>query len=210
MRSKSPPTIRHVIPNHYVYHAFFGAHLAPVLSGVLLQVGIEGCSGLEDILKRYVMHHHWPGWVAQALKGSVAKKWSGETRLAKALAWARTLQLVKDACEGKQIMLHLTPKGHQWVSRGLEEQYAGIYDVLRTSAGRKDVHSDHRRVFYSGLGAFTNLEPGDRAFLGEEVTVLTVEKANRPRLYWDAKPGDQEALRQSPDRALAVLKPGAF
>ena len=47
-------------------------------------------------------------------------------------------------------------------------------------------------------------------FLGEQVTVLKVEKGNRAPYYWDAKPEDQQALRNSLDQALAVLKPGVF
>ena len=69
------------------------------------------------------------GWLLEALK------WSDERRLNRALAWARTLKLVKDVIEGKQLQLHLTSKGHEWLSSGLDEQYTGIYDLLRTLAG---------------------------------------------------------------------------
>ena len=65
-------------------------------------------------------------WLLQTLK------WSDEGRLTQALAWARALQLVKEISEGKEIRLHLTPKGHRWLTSSLDEQYAGIYGLLRT------------------------------------------------------------------------------
>jgi hypothetical protein len=143
-------------------------------------------------------------WLLKALK------WSDEGRLSQALAWARALQLVKEVSEGKQLRLHLTSKGHQWLSSGLEEQYAGIYDLLTTSAARNDVYAPHFGLFFPGLDPFSNLGPGDMRFLGEHVTVLRVEKGKRPPYYWDAKLEDHQALRKHLDQALAVLKPGVF
>ena len=85
-------------------------------------------------------------WLLDALK------WSDEGRLNQALAWARTLKLVKDVSEGKQLQLHLTPKGYQWLSSGLDEQYTGIYDLLRTLPARNDFsHSPYPGLDFPGL-----------------------------------------------------------
>lgn len=139
-------------------------------------------------------------------------KWSDEGRLNQALAWARALELVKNVPEGKQLRLHLTPRGHRWLSSGLDEQYAGVYDLLTAPAARSDAYAPHLKPFYSGLDPFSNLGSGDTRFLGEAVTVLKVEaeEGKRSPYYWAAKPEDHQALRKSLDQALAVLKPGVF
>jgi soluble cytochrome b562 len=143
-------------------------------------------------------------WLLKALK------WSDDGRLNQALAWANALQLVKEVSEGKQHRLHLTSKGHQWLSSRLEVQYAGIYGLLTTFAARNDVYASHFGLFFSGLDPFSNLGPGDMRFLGEHVTVLRVENGKRPPYCWGAKPEDHQALRTYLDRTLAVLKPGVF
>jgi hypothetical protein len=143
-------------------------------------------------------------WLLQALK------WSDEGRLNQALAWARALGLVKEVSEGKQLRLHLTPKGHRWLSGGLDEQYAAVYGLLTSPAARHDLYEPHLRYFFAGLDPFSNLGPGDMRFLGEPVSVLKVEKGKRPPYYWDARPEDHEALRKAIDQALAALRPGVF
>jgi len=52
----------------------------------------------------------------------------------------------------------------------------------------------------------------DRRFLGEDVGVLRadVQKGVRGPFYWEAKPVDFQALRESLDQALATLKPGVY
>ncbi|HZW33187.1 MAG TPA: helicase-associated domain-containing protein, partial [Isosphaeraceae bacterium] len=143
-------------------------------------------------------------WLLNALK------WSDESRLSQALAWARALELVKEVAEGKQTRLHLTPKGHRWLASDLDEQYSRIYDRLRSPPARHDVYSPHHGLFLAGLDPFSNLGPGDMRFLGEHVTVLRAGKGTRSRYYFDAKPEDYQALRTHLDRALAQLKPGVF
>jgi hypothetical protein len=145
-----------------------------------------------------------PAWLLQALK------WSDEGRLTQALAWARALQLVKEVPEGKGIRLHLTAKGHRWLTSGLGEQYAGIYDLLRTFPTLNDLYSLEQRAFFSGPALFGDVGPGDMRFLGEPVAARTVEKGKRPARYWEAKPEDLQALRASLDQALAVLELGVF
>jgi len=334
----------------YVDYSFFSGPLTEVLWGVLRKVGIDGFVELEDALRRYVTHHHWPGWVARTLEEPLAQrildvvqaadgplplaelpgrikgsnpgevrlvvdelithlalvedvqpvtwelmvgflpavreemiraskprkrppllvcerpkevgpdgsmivndlravllevasepprlrqdaalfakeierfqaplepmapwllralKWSDEGRLNQGLAWAGTLQLVKDVVEGKEIRLHLTPKGQRWLSGGLEEQYTGIYEVLSSLAAR-NVHWEQLGSFFRGLNPFNNLEPSDLRFLGEDATVLRVEKGKYPAQYWEAKREDYQAVRKYLDQALAVLKPGVF
>lgn len=145
-----------------------------------------------------------PAWLMEALR------WSVEGRLNQAIAWARALELVRDVAEGKQLRLHLTPKGRRWLSSDLGGQYEGIYGLSRTLAARNDVYSPHRGLFYPGLDLFSNLGAGDMRFLGVHVTALKVVKGKRPPYYWDAKPEDYQALRKSLDRALAELKPGIY
>ena len=143
-------------------------------------------------------------WLLQALG------WSAEGRLNQALAWSRALGLVKEVSEGKQLRLHLTPKGHRWLSGGLDEQYAAVYGLLTTPAARHDMYAPHLRWFFAGVDPFSNLGPGDMRFLGEPVSVLKVEKGKRPPSYWEARPEDHEALRKALDQALTALKPGVF
>jgi hypothetical protein len=145
-----------------------------------------------------------PAWLLQALN------WSDAGRLTQALAWARALRLVKEIAEGKEIRLRLTPKGHRWLTSGLDEQYAGIYDLLRTFATLNDLYSLEQKAFFSGPALFGDLGPGDMRFLGEPVVARTVEKGKRLARYWEAKPEDHQALRASLDQALAVLEPGVF
>jgi hypothetical protein len=145
-----------------------------------------------------------PAWLMEVLR------WSVEGRLNQALAWARALALVKDVTEGKQLRLHLTPKGRRWLSSDLGGQYESIYGLLTTLAARNDVYSPHGGLFYPGLDPFSNLGAGDMRFLGVHVTSLRVEKGKRPPYYWDAKPEDHRALREALDRSLAELKPGTY
>jgi soluble cytochrome b562 len=145
------------------------------------------------------------GWLLDALK------WSGEGRLNQALAWARTLKLVKDVSEGKQLHLHLTSKGYQWLSGGLDEPYTGTYDLLRTLPARYSYsHSPFPGMDFPRSFPIGDRGPGDLRFLGEHVMVQRVEKGKYPPSPWDIKPEDYQAVRKELDRALAALKPGVF
>ena len=145
-----------------------------------------------------------PSWLLETLKSSA------EGRVNQALAWARTLQLVKDEPEGKQIRLQVSSKGQKWLSGGLDEQYARIYHLLRTFATLDDVYSPHQRSLFPGVDPYSHYGPGDTRFLGAQATVRKVEKGKHMYYYGDAKPADHQALRENLDRALAVVKPGVF
>jgi hypothetical protein len=112
--------------------------------------------------------------------------------------------------EGKQLRLHLTPKGQRWLSGGLDEQYAAVYTLLTAPAARHEIYDPDMRYFFAGLDPFSSLGPGDTRFLGEPVSVMKLEKGKRSPSYWDAKPEDHEALRNTLDQALASLEPGVF
>jgi Helicase conserved C-terminal domain len=142
-------------------------------------------------------------WLMEALE------WSNERRLNRSLAWARTLQLVAEVIEGKQIQLHLTSKGYKWLSSGLDEQYTGIYNLLRTHPAR-DEYSPYLGSDFPGSFATGNLGPGDMRFLGEHVTAIRVEKGKFIPGAWSSKPEDHQALRKGLDRALAALKADVF
>jgi hypothetical protein len=145
-----------------------------------------------------------PAWLLDALK------WSDEGRLSQALAWARALGLVRDVSEEKQHRLHLTPRGHQWLSSGLDEQYAKVYGLLTAPAKLNDLYEIPLKWFFRGMDLYGNLGICDMRFLGEHVSVLRVEPGKRYPVYRDAGTGDHQALRTSLDQALAVLKPGVF
>lgn len=143
------------------------------------------------------------GWLLEALD------WSDEKRLNRSLAWARTLKLVEDVIEGKQIHLHLTSKGHKWLAGGLDAQYMAIYDLLRTLPARGE-YSPYLGSDFPGSFSTGNLGPGDMRFLGEHVTAQRVEKEKYVPTAWNSKPEDYQALRKQLDRSLAMLKPGVF
>jgi Helicase conserved C-terminal domain len=145
-----------------------------------------------------------PAWLLDALD------WSAEMRLQQALAWASTLQLVKQVPEGRQKQLHLSAQGHQWLASGLEEQYAGIFNHL-THVSARDERSRPRREFYDPDWAFTpQLLDVCTRFFGERVAVQKVERKGNVSRYGEFKPEDQQALREHVERAFAGLKPGAF
>jgi hypothetical protein len=118
--------------------------------------------------------------------------------------------LVKLVHERKQLHLHLTSKGHEWLSGGLDEQYAAVYDLITSPAARSDLYPPDVDLFYSGLDSFSFSALGDMRFLGEPVMVLTVKQGKHLPHFWDARPGEYRALRNSLDEALAVLQPGIF
>src|SRR5262249_28782637 len=133
-----------------------------------------------------------------------------ESRLGQAVAWAGALELVKEVSEGNQTRLEITSKGQRWLSSHVDEQYKKIYDLLRNPAARSDLYSLDRRFFDHGWDWFSSTETTDMRFLGTNVAVLKVKKGRHHPSYWDAKPEDYQALRQSLDQAFSVLKPGVF
>jgi hypothetical protein len=145
-----------------------------------------------------------PAWLLDALD------WSEEERLHQALAWAATLNLVRHVSEGRQVQLHLNAQGHEWLASGLEEQYAGIFNLL-THVSARDEKSRPRCDFYDPdwfLRAQL-LDAGTR-FFGERIAVQKVEPRGNVSRYGEFKPADQQALREHVERAFAGLKPGIF
>ena len=145
-----------------------------------------------------------PAWFLETLKSS------DEARVNQALAWARTLQLVKDEPEEKQIRLQVASKGQKWLSGGLDEQYAKIYDPLRRLSKRDDDYLPHLRSLFTGFDPFNHYGHDDTRFLGAQALVRKVETGKHVPYYWEAKPEDHQALRKQLDQALDVLKPGVF
>jgi len=147
-----------------------------------------------------------PVWLLQALH------WSDEGRLNQALAWSSMLKLVKIVPEKKQARLGLTSKGHAWLASGLAEQYIELYKLLTTFAPGSGHEWPQVGSFSLGRNPFGGMGHCDRRFLGEDVGVLRadVQKGVRGPFYWEAKPVDFQALRESLDQALATLKPGVY
>jgi hypothetical protein len=147
-----------------------------------------------------------PAWLLEAMK------WSDDRRLVQATAWARALQLVEQGSEGNAIRLHLTSKGRQWLSKGFDEQYAALYDVLRPIQSQNHISYYYPHLFYAASASFHSMGTGDAQFLGEQVTVMKAEKpkGSLSPQYWDAKAEDLRELRKHLDQAITALKPGVF
>jgi hypothetical protein len=58
----------------YVDYAFYNSETLMVLGGVMRKASIEDHTDLTFALKRYVMSHRWPGWVAKYLDDQLAKR----------------------------------------------------------------------------------------------------------------------------------------
>ena len=137
-------------------------------------------------------------------------KWQHEGRVDQAIGWARALRLAKVVAEGKRTRLQLTPKGHEWLSGGFEDQYVGIYTGLRTFGSREDIDSQRFGFSFPGMDAFHGSNSRDYRFLGEHASVVKAGPGQFFSAYGEIKPEDRLALREHLDRALAVLKPGVF
>ena len=146
-----------------------------------------------------------PSWLMEVLC------WSAEGRLGQAMAWARTLKLVKDVAEGSQSRLRLTAAGHRWLSSGLDAQYAGVYELVVAVPSRGGVSTSFWRLFAAEPQSYYIGFLDDSRFLGENLIVLKAEKGKR-RIpdFWDAKSEDFRALRTALDQALAGLEPRVF
>ena len=58
----------------WVNHVYFTDQLLEVLWGVLCAGGIDERASLDDILRRYVVDHQWPAWVAASLNEPMADR----------------------------------------------------------------------------------------------------------------------------------------
>ena len=145
-----------------------------------------------------------PAWLLETLKSS------DESRLHEAMSWARALQLVRDEPEGKELRLRLTSRGQKWLSGGLDDQYAKVYDLLRSPATLEDVYDPHQGFLFPDIDPYSHYGPGDARFLGSQALVRKQEKGKPMPYYWDARSGDSQTLREHLDRALGVLKPGVY
>ena len=148
-----------------------------------------------------------PAWLAEALG------WPAEGRLNQALHWAHDLKLVKEKPEGKQVRLHMTPRGNSWLTGNLDDQHAELYRFLRGPAARDDLvfyDLDDLDVVSPSLGYISGYGPGDTSFLGVSVMAIKAAKGKARPYYWDVKPADYQPLREAVDRALAGLPLGVF
>jgi len=148
-----------------------------------------------------------PIWLAEILG------WPPEGRLKQALHWAHDLKLVKEQAEGKQVRLHLTPRGNSWLTGNLDDQHAELYRFLRGPAARDDLvfyDLDGLDIASPSLGFITGYGPGDTSFLGVSVMAVKAAKGKPRPYYWDVKPADYQPLREAVDRALAGLPLDVF
>lgn len=145
-----------------------------------------------------------PEWLTKALK------WTPESRLNQAHNWALTLNLVKEKVEGKEIRLLASPKGKSWMASSLGEQHTEIYNFLRAPAKSNEQYAPYRSFLFPNLDPFSSHGVGDSRFLGAHVTALKGKKGRPSPYYWDVKPEDHQALRDSVHRALDTLPAGVF
>ena len=110
---------------------------------------------------------------------------------------------------GRSSRLQLTSKGEKWLSGSIDEQYAADLRPLEGPRFTERCLFAAQGFLFPGLDPYNHYGPGDTRFLGEAL-VLKVDKGKPMPYYWEAKPEDQQALRKSLDRALAVMKPGVF
>jgi hypothetical protein len=127
--------------------------------------------------------------------------------LNQAFNWARGLKLVRKRTQ-QQKRLEISPQGSQWLAGSLEEQYGRVYGVLRPLPSDKGLYSSSSE-FLSGIDSLQSYGRGDHRFLGANVIVIRTDRGRETR-YWDAKPADHQALRDSIDRSLAALPVGVF
>lgn len=148
-----------------------------------------------------------PSWLSDLLG------WSRETRVDLALAWARMLALVIDVDDGQKSRLGPTEKGRKWLSGGLDAQYASAYQIVNAPPSRKGEYIPYWDLFAGRTDrAYYWSYHDDAGFLGSSILVRKINGATKRALpaYWDPKPEDFIALRESLDQALSVLKPGTF
>jgi len=131
-----------------------------------------------------------------------------EKRLKQAHDWAQGLKLVGKRIQPKQRRLEILPRGSQWLSSSLKEQYGLVYQFLRPlPSDRGDF--DSRTMYISSIDWVYGDRESDYRFLGANVTALKT-RPDQPLRYWEAKSKDHEALRDSIHRTFAALPPGIF
>ncbi len=146
-----------------------------------------------------------PTWLLAFLK------WSDESRLNQAHNWARFLKLVQESVDGKQILLRLSPKGNDWLTSSLADQYALIFETLQASTSRHDIYNTETHFLYSGIDFLSYSGSGDARFLGVNVLALRMLKGKPPPSpYLETKPEDHQPLREAIHRAFAALPQGDF
>ena len=135
-----------------------------------------------------------------------AMQWSPKARLARALEWAGSLQLVKGKTEGKEHRLHLSPKGEKWLTSGVEEQRKAIHEQLIDASVRHDPFG----VYADTTDPYSNSPYADTKFLGSPVIAQKLVPGKARPSYWNAKTEDYMNLRRSIDKALSALPLGIF
>jgi hypothetical protein len=144
-----------------------------------------------------------PAWLSDLLGATT------DGRLNQALAWANCLKLVKETAAGKQVHLHLAPKGQSWLTRSIDDQYDALYEVYRSRETPDGVYLHYGRIF-GGVDTYDYYSSGDHRFLGATAAALKLSKGNRPRPLWEAKPQDFAALRDALHSVFAALPIGTF
>lgn len=131
-----------------------------------------------------------------------------EKRLKQAQEWAQGLKLVGKRIQPKQRRLEILPRGSQWLSSSLKEQYGRVYEFLRPLPSDKGVF-ESGTTYLSSIDSLYSYHGSDHRFLGANVTAI---KTRPERLVhsWDAKSKDHKALRDSIHRSFAALPPGVF
>lgn len=149
-----------------------------------------------------------PVWLLQTLE------WTNDGRPGRTLSWARSLGLVQDVPDGKQLQLQVTSKGSNWLSGGIDNQYAAIYNMMNAPVMSRDQYNRHMIALLvenvSYVNPYVNHESCDTRFLGVPATAMATLKEKRARPYWESKPEDHTALRKALDKAFAALEPGVF
>ncbi len=147
-----------------------------------------------------------PKWFVETIGWPVAD------RLEEAHAWARLMKLVQESVDGKQVELGLSTKGEKWLAGPPEDQYTSLFDLLRAKVSRNAAYDPELWFFYKGVldpYGYNDRGPSDYRFLADNVAVLK-KGGQTSTYYWEAKPEDVEALRESLFRAFAPLKPGTY
>ncbi|MBV8312664.1 MAG: helicase-associated domain-containing protein, partial [Planctomycetaceae bacterium] len=131
-----------------------------------------------------------------------------EKRLNQAQDWAQGLALVGKRIQPKRRQLEISPRGSQWLSSSLKEQYSQVYDFLRPVPSDRGGF-DPRTTYISSIDWVYGGRESDYRFLGANVTSIKT-RPDRTVRYWDAKSKDHEALRESIHRSFAALPLGVF
>ena len=131
-----------------------------------------------------------------------------EKRLKQAQEWAQGLKLVGKRIQPKQRRLEILPRGSQWLSSSLKEQYGRVYEFLRPLPSDKGVF-DSGTTYLSSIDSLSSYQGSDHRFLGTNVTAIKT-RPDQPARYWEAKSKDHEALRNSIHRSFAALPLGIF